>query len=81
MRNHWINESRIRKAVDLLNKLLTDEFQGQMPTAEAVSDFINDLIEILYLGDDTVFNGLSRYVVALYFDDYGCIKELKLVDR
>jgi GTP1/Obg family GTP-binding protein len=81
MKNYWVNESRIREAVNLLNKLLSDEFVGHMPSPEDVGDFVNDLIEVLYDGDEVILNGLSRYVVALYFDDYSCIKELKLIEK
>lgn len=81
MKNHWIDESRIRKAVELLTKLLNEEFQGQSPTTDAVSDFVSDLIELLYLGDNVVLKGLARYVVALHLDNYGNIINLELIYR
>jgi len=81
MRNHWLEEIRIKEVVQLLTTLLNDEFVGEIPDPQQWLVLIENLIDTLYADDMIILNGLVRYGIDCDVDDWGLVKKLELVEN
>ena len=81
MKNHWLEELRIKEAVGLLTILLNDEFKGDIPSPKEWLSLIEDLVDALYSNDIVILDGLIRYDIICDVDEFGLIEKLELIEK
>lgn len=81
MKNHWLDEIRIREVVELLTTLLNDEFKNTQPEPKDWLKVIEELIDTLYADDIVVLDGLMRYEIVCDLDGFGLVEQLRLIEK